>query len=102
MRGAPLNGPRCFTPRQARIVELIGDKRNLSYRQIGALLEPKTSEKGVKATVRDLSIAFFDGDTREAYPPRVQILVWIRHLAWELKRSPTLAEIIHASAQRDV
>ena len=92
---------RSFTPRQAAIALLIGDPRNLSYEQIGEILTPPIAEKTVKAYVAQMT-EFFDEDTRDAHPPRVQVLVWIRQLEWELKREPTLEDVSRASCVRDV
>lgn len=92
---------RRFTPQWAQIALLIADPRSLSYAQIGEQLSPPIEERTVKMHVRAMC-DFFDDDTHDAHPPRVQILVWIRHLQWQLKRLPTITEIIEASAQRDV
>lgn len=91
---------RGFTPQQATIALLIGDRRGLSYEQIGQAMTPRLTKKTVKAYARAMC-ELFDDDTRDAHPPRLQILVWIRHLEWELGRQPCLEEVIRASAQRD-
>jgi DNA-binding NarL/FixJ family response regulator len=92
---------RRFTLQQAQIAQLIADPRALSYAQIGELLTPKLAEKTVKVYVQRMT-EHFDVDTRDAHPPRVQVLVWVRQLQWELRRPPTIEEILEASGQRDV
>lgn len=92
---------RRFTLQQAQIALLIGDPRGLSYEQIGQAMTPRLSKKTVKAYARAMC-ELFDADSRDAHPPRVQILVWVRQLHWELRRPPTLEEIVEASGHRDV
>lgn len=93
--------PRLLTPQQAQIALLIADPRSLSYEQIGKELSPRLTKRTVKAYVRQMS-ELFDVDSRQAFPPREHILVWVRQLWWELKRAPTIEEIITASAHRHV
>lgn len=93
---------RAISPQQARIAQLIADPRNLSYEQIGALLEPPISERVVKERVRTMCEDLFDVDTHEAYPPRIQVLVWVRQQQWNLGHLPRIHELIEASLERDV
>lgn len=93
-------GPKPITPQQARIAQLIADPRNLSYEQIGALLTPPIAENTVKLYVRQMSEAMFDADTKAAYPPRIQVLVWVRQLQWNCGHLPHLHELIEASVER--
>jgi hypothetical protein len=99
-----------FSPRWAQIALLIADPRALSYDQIGQLMQPRLTKRTVKAYVREMA-AWVDAreaahdaqhDSRHAFPPRVQVLVWVRQIEWELKRPPSISDIIRASEQRDV
>jgi hypothetical protein len=95
-------GPKPITPQQARIAQLIGDPRNLSYEQIGAILLPPIAERTVKAHVLEMCQEMFDEDTKHAYPPRIQVLVWVKQLQWNFGHMPSIHELIEASIERDV
>lgn len=93
---------RRFSPQWAQIALLIGDRRGLSYEQIGQLLTPRLKKRTVKAYARRMCEMLGDVDAQEALPPRLQVFAWVRHLEWQLKREPSIEDVIQASAERDV
>lgn len=85
------DGPiRTLTRRQAEIAHGIG--RNLSYREIGDELGLR--EQSVRGYVKAMALIF---DSRDAFPPRQRIFVWVKRLEWDCKRSMSVEDLVICS-----
>ncbi len=87
---------RPITAPQARLAQLIADVRWLSYAQIGKYLDPPIAPDTVVAYAKELSLVL-GADAPHAYPPRIQITLWVKQLEWNLGHPPRIAELVDAS-----